>query len=526
VEPRQTAATLSVFALIGALGQLVATVVLGMARLDALTIAAQEGPTFYMLAAVALALGLAVMWTLRARPIIAAVAFIVWQVAILWPLSRKMSVLGLALYGEFILHHFVAVLAMLASLTIAWALVSDRAARRKGVPIAALVVGATIFGAIGHVTASAANGRASPWAHGAGAVLSILAVALWLGLELRRAPRSPARWAAFALALPLLLRVGSVSPLGLSQVPVPPGLRGIFIALLVAVPFALAILLRPKPVRGATIVLTAIAGLSTATLYLVYRSKFGDVEDGLGPLAQSLIGFTPPYPEYLSPLTIVVVMLGAFMALHVAGASMTAEDARDRGIGLALVLVAGVGWASPQLVLMSTAGMLLFLSDLGELPPPPRPLRRPIGELVRELGERLGLEPSEVAAKRGTTLHALRGAVADTSIDLRARTDGKRTRIGIRVGVVSRGRADVTLEPGLGSIALGHPLTRTHRVVGNARRLELHGDALLDACLPFATLRLGLWPAGAELELGDDLSRVDAATIETLVRALAAAYGE
>lgn len=526
VEPRQTAATLCVFALIGGLGQFVATVVLGMARLDALTIASQEGPTFYMLAAVALALGLVVMWTLRTRPIIAATAFITWQAAILWPLSKKMSVLGLALHGEFILHHFVTVLVALASLTIAWALVSDRAVRRRGLPIAALIAGTVVAGVAGHITATSANGRAAPWAHGTSAILAMMTIVVWLGLELRRAPRSPARWAAVALALPMLVRVVSVSPFALAQAPVPPELRSTFITMLVLIPLVLTVLLRPRPVRGATIILTAIAGLSTATLYLVYRSKFGEVEDGLGPLAQSLIGFTPPYPEYLSQTTIIIVMLGAFMALQTAGASMTAEDARDRGIGLALVLVAGVGWASPQFVLMSTAGMLLFLSDLGELPPTPQPLQRPVGELLRDLGERLALTPSEVAAKGGVTLFALRGAVADTTIDLRARSDRSRTRIGVRLGVVSRTRPDVALEPGVGSLSLAHPLARTHRMVGNARRLELHGDALLDACLPFPTLRLGLWPAGAELDFGADLSRVDAASLETLIKALATAYGE
>ena len=349
---------------------------------------------------------------------------------------------------------------------------------------------------------------------------------VWTALELRRAPRSPARWAAVALVVPIVARFASVGPLALGHAPVPAGLRAPFVGLLIAAAVALTVLLRPRPPRLVAVTMTGLAALTTATLYLVYRSKFGDVEDGLGGLAQSILGFTPPYPEYLSNTAIVTVMIGGFLALQTAGGAMTSEDARDRGIGLALVIVAGVGWSNPQLVLMSTAGVLLFLSDLDELPPTGAPPPSPVGQILAALAARLSLSASEVAGARGVTLHALRGDVSGVTVDVRAHVGRDAPRVGARLGVVARSRPEVGLQPGTSGDAPAHPIARTHRVFGNTRKLEAYGDELLDACLPFPTLRLGLWPAGAEIDLGADLSQLDAAALERLLTVLARAFAD
>jgi len=527
VEPRQAAATLAAFALIGGLLQIFASVVLGTASLDALTVAAQEGPLFYVVATLAVAVGIVVVWVLRRRPLLAAVAFVAWQGGILWPLSRRMSMLGLALHGEFILHHFVALTSALACLSLAWAFVRGGKARASAWLIALATVTAVLAGLTGHAAAAMHTNRAVPIAHAVTTTAAMLALVVCTLVELRRAPRSPARWAAVALVLPLVVRYATVGPLALGHAPVPFPLRGAFVGLLVAAALALTVLLRPKPPRASAIIMTSLAALTTATLYFVYRTRFGEVEDGLAPLAQSMLGFAPPYPEYLSNAAIVVVMLGGFLAVQTAGGSMTSTDARDRGIGLSLVLVAGVGWSNPQLVMMSMAGALLFLSDLDDLPSVALPPPRPIAEILAEVATRLDLRASEVvAAKAGVVLHALRGEVRGVTVDVRAQVGSGAPRVGARIGMVARSRPEVGLHPVTTGEPPLHPIARTHRVFGNPRKLEAHGDGLLDAALPFATLRLGMWPAGAELDLGNDLSQLDAAAFERLVVTLANGFGD
>jgi hypothetical protein len=528
VEPRQAAATLIAFALIGGLLQIFASVGLGTAKLDELTIAAQQGPLFYVVATLAIAVGIAVVWALRRRPLFAALVFVTWQAGILWPLSRRMSMLGLALHGEFILHHFLALVSALACLTLAWSLVRGAGKARA---TSWLVAGATMLAVLaglgGHLAATMHVAKVAPTAHAITTTAAIFAIVVAVLVELRRAPRSATRWAAVALALPLVVRFASVGPLALGHAPVPFGMRGVFVGLLVLSAIALTVLLRPRPPKVSGIIMTSLAALTTATLYFIYRTRFGEVEDGLAPLAQSMLGFAPPYPEYLSNAAIVVVMLGGFLAVQTAGGAMTSNDARDRGIGLALVLVAGVGWSNPQLVLMSTAGALLFIGDLDELPTAASPPPRPIAEILAELATRLDLRAAEVGgAKRGVTLHALRGEVRGVTVDIRAEVGRGAPRVGARVGIVARARPEVGLNPGTIGEAPLHPIARTHRVFGTVRKLEVHGDELLDAALPFTTLRLGLWPAGAELDLGGDLSQLDAAALERLIVALAGAFAD
>lgn len=527
MEPRQAAATLTAFALIGGLLQIFASVALGSAKLDELTIAAQEGPLFYVVATFAVAVGVIVVWALRRRPMLAALSFVVWQAGILWPLSRRMSVLGLALYGEFILHHFVALVSALVCLLLAWSFVRGGKSRASAWVVASATCLAVIAGLGGHCAAALHSNKIVPIAHAIATTAAMLALVVCTVVELRRAPRSPARWAAVALVLPLAVRFASVGPLALGHAPVPFGMRGVFVGLLVASAVALTVLLRPRPPRSSAVIMTSLAALTTATLYFVYRTRFGEVEDGLGPLAQSMLGFVPPYPEYLSNLSIVVVMLGGFLAVQTAGGSMTTLDARDRGLGLSLVLVAGVGWSNPQLALMSTAGVLLFLSDLDDVPSVALPPPMPIAEILAEVATRLDMRASEVAgAKRGVVLHALRGEIRGVTVDVRAQVGRGAPRVGARVGVVARSRPEVGLNPGTTGEPPLHPIARTHRVFGNARKLEVHGDAVLDAALPFSTLRLGLWPAGAELDLGTDLSKLDPQTLEHLLVALAKSFAD
>ena len=530
MDLRPTAASLTAFALLGGLVQILASVVLGLARLDALTIAANEGPTMYLIAAAALCTGLVALWTLRRRPMIACMAFLVWQAAILWPLSRRMSVLGLALHGEFILHHFVTLLSAGVCVVLVVQLVRARDRGVVRMPIAALVVLAVAVALAAHVANVQAAARTADVLRTIAVSAMLLAVLAWGFDELRRDTRSPARWAVIPLLLPIALRVVLVGPRALDEAPIPPGWRVAFMTVLVLCAAALAFLLRPRPPRVVAIVMTVLSALAIATLYLVYRRGFAEVEDGLGGLAQSVLGFVPPYPEYVSGIATIAVMLGAFVALQTAGGALTSDDARDRGIGLALVLVAGVGWSNPQLVLMSGAGALLFIADLDDPIVPARAPKTAIADVLEKTGAALGLELSTIAAdKRGKrTLHALRGRIRGIDIDVRAQIDERKPQVGARLGSIGRSKPEVALAPAGGDAGErpAHAIGRTHRVVGNARALERWGDAVLDACKPFPTLRIGMWPGGVELDLGSDLGELDETTLATLLEALVAALAD
>jgi hypothetical protein len=57
-------------------------------------------------------------------------------------------------------------------------------------------------------------------------------------------------------------------------------------------------------------------------------------------------------------------------------------------------------------------------------------------------------------------------------------------------------------------------------VRGERRAAERLDDTLLDAIVPLPDARVELWPAGARVELGDDLSGLTAARVAALVQAL------
>ncbi len=528
MDARSTAATLTAFALVGGLLQVLASALLGMERLDQLTLASQEGPWVYLAAATGVTVGLAALWVLRRRVLVAAAVFLTWQVSILWPLSRRMTSVGLALHGEFLLHHFVAMLCVLACAVIALGLARDRSRPWWRWPIAATIAVAVSAASWGHLAQLREAPRQVMLAHGITVIAVLLATGALALLELASEPRSRIRWAAVVLWLPLGVRALASGPFALGQAAVPPGLRAVFLGLLVTAAAALTVLLRPRPPRGIAIVMTGLSALSVATLYLVYRGSFGKLEDGLGPLAQSMLGFTPPYPEYVSTPVLLVVMVGAFLALQTAGGSLGSDDARDRGIGFALVLVAGVGWSSPQLVMMSAAGLLLFLVDLDGVRAPARPPTRPIAAVFDTIAATLALEHTTVAGdgRRAPLLHAVRGQLRGLPLELKAHVRGERIHVGARLGGTTHGRADVVLCPGKSNVRPNHPLARTHRVQGSVRALEQHGEGLLDACLPFPTLQLSLAPTGATLEFGDDLHGFDDGSVVALLRALARSYGD
>lgn len=529
VRPTASAApVLVVCALVGGLLQILASIHLGLSRLDALTAAAQEGPGYYLLAVVGAAVGVGALWLLRSRPIVATVAFLLWQLAVLFPLARRMTMLGLSLHGEFVLHHFVAIVSALACLVLATMLANATAlGRARWLGVLAIVAGVA-SACTGHVLATLhIASRMAAGLHATAIAALLVAAIAWFLLDVRAHGSTPSRWAALPLFVPFLVRVLASGPLDLDA-QVPAEWRATTTGILVACAFALTVLVRPRPARPVAIAITISSALTIAMLYLVYRRDFGEVEDGLGGLAQSLVGYVPPYPQYVPTWALVVAMLGAFSALHTAAGAMATHDDRDRGSALALVLVAGIGLSSPQLVLMVGAGLLAFVAHTARPAPASAPAV-PLDELLETAAARLGLSLATVpGARAGAELAALRGSIEGVAVDVRAQSGAGTTKLRVRIGLQGRGRPVVALEPsaGDGGTRPAHEIGRTHRVQGDARELERWGDPLLDALFGLTSARARLWSTGAEVDFGAELEQVDAARLETVVRATVAVLRE
>jgi len=513
---------LVVCALVGGLLQILASIHLGLQRLDALTAAAHEGPGVYLLAIVGATVGLAALWILRKRPLVAAVAFLLWQLAVLWPLARRMSSLGLSLHGEFVLHHFVALVSAAACLSLAVALTRDtELGPARWLAVLAATVGVSTALAAHVLSAGHMGARLVPSLHAVAAVAIVGTAVVWFALDVRVRGSTLSRWAAVPLVLPFVVRLAATGPGALADVPVPGPWRALQLGVLVGCAFAITVLVRPRPSRPVAIAITISSALTIAMIYLVYRRDFGEVEDGLGGLAQSLLGFVPPYPSYVPPWVLIVAMLGAFSALHTAAGAMATLRDRDRGTALALVIVAGVGLSSPQLMLMTGAGLLAFIAhrrdDTAAVPP-----TVPMAELLADAATRLGLSLATVpGARAGAELSALRGSIGGVAVDLRAQSGPATAKLRLRIGLPGRGRPIVALEPSAddGGVRPAHEIGRTHRVQGDARELERWGDALLDALHGLGTAQAKLWSTGAEIDFGSDLSALDAERLDRVVRA-------
>jgi hypothetical protein len=142
------------------------------------------------------------------------------------------------------------------------------------------------------------------------------------------------------------------------------------------------------------------------------------------------------------------------------------------------------------------------------------------GDLLDALATRLGFgEP--VHAEE---VVAMVGALDGVPVDLRqrARVRGG-AEVALSVGVPGREAPEVALIPdtGRGGVRPTHAVARSHRVLGEVRLLEGHGDRLLDALSALPTARLELWSAVATLRVP---GQVDADALEAILRALAATF--
>ncbi|PRQ02115.1 hypothetical protein ENSA5_25740 [Enhygromyxa salina] len=559
-EEERSPWAIAAVALVAGLLQIIASIVLGLARLEKFTAAANEGAYIYLVVGALLGAGVFSVWVVRSRPQLAVTLALVWPAGVWYGLRAHTSTLGLAYHGEYILHHLSALLCLVLAISVPIGWAKDRRLGKLAfVPLLLALPGALALAAshLGQVPVGPtwlADHRLATI--GAALLLAswpVAAALFWSELGPRQ--RRPL---VFVLLLPLAVRVGFAGWDGLSGALVEPEAIPWVGAALVVTAIATLILLRPRLELWVMAVVGVICLLASMFFYFLYENGFGELEDGLGGLLQSLFGFAVPYPSYVDDLRSAALMMGLFfMFVTVYSALVSAED-RVRGIALGLMVIAGLGFSSPHLVLMFGVGALLVVEGMLPGAPhrelgsrqaaadaaaieralayddgPPRDLAS-VRELIEGLAERLGLDPpTAVETESGAGMIGLRGellgpegrAEGGPVLDLRARVEPGSTRIELSVGLPGREEPvfELVPDPGKRGRRPDHLLSRSHRVHGELRALEAFGDAPLDALTSFPTAYLRAWDGGVDVDLGRELVGLRVDQLDALVRSVAKA---
>ncbi len=477
-----------------------------------------------MLCALGTALGFLMLWMLRHRPAIGAPLFFLFELVLLLWVGERTSLAGFAFHGEYILHHFVTLLASAAVLsTVARWLFATELGPTRFAPIATAVVG-TLGILVGHLLAQPGLlMRAPGWFADVATGTALLTPLLAL-YPTRKSARRGTYWAAaVALQIPLLLRVLMGLPESLSGGSVPDPLQAPLMATALGTATFVFWAFRPNMPRPVRMTVIALSSLATALLYIIYLRGFSRLEDGLGGLAQSLFGFSLPYPSAVSSWKVILVALCIFFIFSAVYAGLMSWNERVRGLALGLLAITGIGLSNPQLVLMAVAGHLLWLDTLREdaaahVPPP-----NPLDEVLAEVASTLDLpNPTALEATKASIV-SLRGELHSATLDVRARAEtGQRWGILLRMGVVGRNAAPLELIPdGQGNDpALAHPIRDTHRLSGDTRTLERVSDESLDALARFPRCHAKFWTAGVEVDFGSALGEFESPQLCELLVAL------
>ncbi|HEY8378089.1 MAG TPA: hypothetical protein VIK91_16440, partial [Nannocystis sp.] len=378
--------------------QLLATLELSLSSDSVVLRAAREGPTVYLVAAVVLAVFGALALAQRQRPLhvrvaLAAAGLLVAGLFISFAGTR----LGLAYHGELLLHHFLAALCALTCVAVPLQWARDRALGRfRLVPLVPATIGALLL-AGEHLTRI--PGRPISIFGQVGTVSLLLAAPLALaGLWSRLGPPH-LRLGAILLLVPLAVRCALGGPTALAGLPLGTAAAAPVLAALGLAALAGAALLRPRAERGLHGAALALSAVACLTLHRGYTQRFGEFETAIGGLARSLLGFELPYPGYLPAWQIVAAMLALFVVFALTATSLLSRRDHVRGLCLVTLLSAGLGLSSPQLVLMTGAGLLLAIDTLTGAPPEPEVSAgppRPLEAIVTDAAARLGLPPPTV----------------------------------------------------------------------------------------------------------------------------------
>ncbi|MCB9567181.1 MAG: hypothetical protein H6710_08240 [Myxococcales bacterium] len=518
------ASQLVVVAVVAGLAQIIAGVELGFALPTPLAKAIAEPATPYILAiSGVMAAGLAA-WLVRAR-VGVAVAVAVGGAALAWTLAvPHVTPLGLAYHGEFILHHFLTLVSAAVCLLVAHGWANDpELGRVRAAPLLAAALGVLLL--VGqHIAGLPILGFDLEVLRVVGALAVFAAIVAGLALLWRRLDGWSGRALAVLLLAPLAVRLALGGALGLRGGQLGVSAAGPMTVAQLIAGVAAFVLIRPRLDRLGQVLALAVGASVSLALEGIYESRrfavsFTNFED----LLRSIVGFEVPFPGFVERWRLGFSAVAIFaVAAAIARATLDPFE-RRRGLALALMVVAGLGLATPQLFWMQAAGALALIAALAEAAPAPveRVEAAPPDEpelILHGLAERREVEPPVVVEEATETVIALRGELRRVAFDLRARSnDGRRWRVGLRAGVLGRGAPEAEVIPdGEGE---GHRLRGDARLVGEA------GGGVLAALSAFPESCGRFWSAGAEVELGEDLARLGPASLEALVRALCRQVG-
>lgn len=505
-------------AVIVGVAQVAAGVLLSLAKPEALGLAAAEGPLVYLLGISGVVAAWLVAWFLRARLPLALGLGVAGTVAIVGASASSGSALGLIYFGELLIHHFLTFLAAAICLVVSrrWFFDPEFGGLRR-LPL--------VFAGVGVVLLLGQHVASVPvldldlellWKIGSASLLLAIPAA-WVLLWSRYSWSD--RLLSICVLAPLAVRIVLGGAGGLSGAA--PGVSAA-LPMMTAITIAgvAAFFLLGKRVDVlARVFSLLVGGFVSYRLDAIYQGpNFQFYEERLGGLVRSILGFELPYPSFVAGWKMATATVAIFTITAAISAALIDHRQRARAMALALVVVAGFGLTTPQLLLMQAAGSLALLACLREgqvvavppalCPPPEEP-----EQVFAELAERLALAAPVVIEEPLETLLALRGEHRQIPVDLRARTaDRLRWVVVLSCGVLGRGRgrADAEVLPGRGG----------HRLRGDARRVGGEESGVLAALSAFPTATARFWEAGCEVEFGDDLTRLRAASLEALIRAV------
>ncbi len=515
LRPSATIQLVTVAVIVG-IAQVVASVALSLAKPEALALAAAEGPILYVLGVSGVAAAWLVAWFLRARVLLALGLGVAGTVVIIGVSASSGSALGLIYFGELLIHHFLALLAAAICLAVGRSIFVDPdLGGLRRLPLLFAGVGGALL-LVQHVVSLPVFGLDLEFVWRLGSASSLLAIAATWVLLWPLYSWSD-RLLSVCLLAPLVVRIVIGGAAGLSGAV--PGVSAAM-PMMVAITSAgiAAFLLLGKRVDVFARVLSLlVGGLVSYRLDGVYQGPhFQFYEERLGGLVRSIFGFELPYPSFVAGWKTATATVAIFTMTAAISAALLDRSQRARALALALVVVAGLGLTTPQLLLMQAAGSLVLLACLREgpvvavspvaCPPPEEP-----EQIFAELAERLGVAAPVVIEEPVETLLAIRGEHRQSALDLRARTaDHLRWVVVLACGVLGRGRPDAEVLPGRGG----------HRLRGDVRRVGGEESGVLAALSAFPTATARFWEAGCEVEFGDDLTRLGAASLEALIRAI------
>jgi hypothetical protein len=527
--PTTRAAGLVAVVLVGATAQLLASVWLGLAANDALQQAVGAGPRPYVAVFAAVAgSGVAAWWLARRAWWAAALALLGGAAPLAWGL-RALPGLGFALWGEAVLHHFLALAAAATGL----ALLAEQA-RAPAAPLAARA--GAMLAAPGLALLVSAHALDLPrlalanpsWLSAVGGALALVGAAAVTGAAWPALHRR-ARVITTLVWLPVLVRVASTGFVGLDGAPVPLAWRPLAAGSLALSILGVFVVVRTRLewwLRG----LIAIVALATSALaFALYRGGFGELEEGLGPLFTSLFGFPVPYPTRVPSWAPSVGSTAVFALVYVTYTLLVSATGRRLGAALGLLGLTGIGFTSPQLTLMAVAALLALPgawwgdAEFDGGPEPGReraaPDRAAVEAWAQTLAvtcDALGLPPPlDVQSDTGRVL-AVDGQLGRTPLMLRARTrasDGAWT-VELQLGALDRGGAIAELTAGAGGDG-------ELQVRGDGRALERLDERLLAAIRALDRAQVGIHPAGFSARLITRGRDPDAAALARLIRRLA-----